>query len=46
MRKCAIIRLIIPIIWPIQEGINLIQEEVITLEKVRFSFDCLCKNNA
>jgi hypothetical protein len=32
-------------IWPIQEGTNLTQKEVTTLEEVRFSFDNLHRNN-
>jgi hypothetical protein len=40
-RKFIVIKLVVPTIWPIQEGINLTQKEVITLEKARFSFDHL-----
>ncbi len=38
-------KLIVPTLWPIQEGTNLTQKEVTTLEEVGFSFDCLCRNN-
>jgi hypothetical protein len=34
-----------PPIWPIQEGINLIQNELITLEEARFFFDYIRKSN-
>jgi hypothetical protein len=40
-----IARRAIPIVWPIQEIINLTQKEVIILEEVRFSFDHLHRNN-
>ncbi len=43
--KNAIVRPLIPIVWPIQKGTNLTQKEVTTLEKVRFSFDYVLKNN-
>jgi hypothetical protein len=39
------VKLIVPTIWPIQEGINLIKKEVTILEEVGFSFDCLHKKN-
>jgi hypothetical protein len=42
MQKYAIIRPSIPTIWPIQEGTNLIQKEVTTLEEARFSFRYSC----
>jgi hypothetical protein len=45
MQKYAIGRPLVPTVWPIQKGINLIQKEVTTLEKVRFSFDRLLRNN-
>jgi hypothetical protein len=38
-RKFAVARPAIPTVWPIQEGINLTQKEVTTLEEERFSFD-------
>jgi hypothetical protein len=41
MGKYAIIRPLVPTIWPIQEGTDLIQKEVI-LEETRFSFDRSC----
>jgi hypothetical protein len=46
IQKLGVVRLVFPTIWPIQEGIELIQKEVITLEEARFSFDHLCRNNA
>jgi hypothetical protein len=39
-QKYAIIKPLIPIVWPIQEDINLTQKEITTLEEVGFSFDC------
>jgi hypothetical protein len=45
LRKLVIVRLAVPTIWPIQEGINLTQKDVITLEETGFSFDHLCRNN-
>ncbi len=39
MGKYIVVRPSIPIVWFIQEGIDLIQKEVITLEEVGFSFD-------
>ncbi len=44
-QKIAISRHVVPTIWLIQEGINLIQKEVTTLEEARYSFDRLHKNN-
>ncbi len=35
-----------PTVWPIQKGINLMQNESTTLKKARISFDCLCRSNA
>ncbi len=32
--------LVVPIVWPIQEGINLTQKEATTLEEAGFCFDC------
>ncbi len=46
VQKLAIIRPTIPTLWPIQEGINLTQKDVTTIEEVVFSFDHLCRNNA
>jgi hypothetical protein len=37
--------LVVPTTWPIQEGTNLTQKKVTTLEKAWFSFDYLRKNN-
>jgi len=37
-RKFAVARLVVPIVWPIQKGTNLTQNELITLEEVGFSF--------
>jgi hypothetical protein len=39
MGKYIVVRPSIPIVWFIQEGIDLTQKEVITLEEVGFSFD-------
>jgi hypothetical protein len=39
------VKLIVPTIWPSQEGINLIKKEVTILEEVGFSFDHLHKKN-
>jgi hypothetical protein len=44
-QKFVVVRLIVPIVWPIKEGTNLTQKEVTTLEEVAFSFDPLCKKN-
>ncbi len=38
--KNVVVRPLVPIVWPIQEGINLIQKEVTTLKKKKNSFDC------
>ncbi len=43
--KFVVVRLIVIIVWPIQEGTNLTQKEIMTLEEVGFSFGPLCKNN-
>jgi hypothetical protein len=43
-QKFANVKLVVPTIWPIQEGTNLTQKEVITLKEARFSFDRLHKN--
>jgi hypothetical protein len=40
--KYVVARPSIPTVWPIQEGIDLTQKEVTTLEKVGFSFDQSC----
>jgi hypothetical protein len=42
--KFVVVRLVVPIVWPIQKGTNLTQKEVTTLEEARFSFDRLCRN--
>jgi hypothetical protein len=44
--KFVVVRHVIPTIWPIQEGINLTQKEVTSLEEAWFFFDCLHRNNA
>ncbi len=44
--KFAVVRLVVPTIWPIQEGINLTQKEATTPKEVGFSFDHLRKNSA
>ncbi len=36
VQKLAIIRPIVPTLWPIQEGINLTQKDVTTIEEVGF----------
>jgi hypothetical protein len=46
IKKIAIVGLIIPTIWPIQEDTNLTQKEVTILEKAGFSFDRMHRNNA
>jgi hypothetical protein len=38
-RKYAIVRPLVPTIWPIQEGFDLIQKEITTLKKMRFFSD-------
>ncbi len=43
--KIVVVKLVVPIVWPIQEGINLVQKEVTTLEDVRFFFWLLHRNN-
>ncbi len=45
IQKFVVAKLVVPIVWPIQEGINLTQKEVPTLEEVGFSFDFLCRYN-
>jgi hypothetical protein len=37
-QKYTVARPSVPIVWPIQEGIDLIQKEAITLEETGFSF--------
>jgi hypothetical protein len=44
-QKFVVARLVVPIVWPIQEGINLTRKEVTTLEEAGFSFDSLCRYN-
>jgi hypothetical protein len=39
-RKYVVVRSSILTLWPIQEGIDLTQKKVTTLEEVGFSFDC------
>jgi hypothetical protein len=39
MRKYVVVKFSVPIVWPIQEGSDLIQKEVTTLKEVGFSFD-------
>jgi hypothetical protein len=41
-RKYAVVRLLVPTIWLIQEGTNLTQKEVITIKEAGFSFDHSC----
>jgi hypothetical protein len=41
VQKFVVARPVVPIVWPIQEGINLTQKEVTTIEEVGFSFDCM-----
>jgi hypothetical protein len=38
-QKYTVVRPSVPTVWPIQEGIDLIQKEATTLEETRFSFD-------
>jgi hypothetical protein len=45
MRKFAIVRSQVSIVWPIQHGINVIQKEVSCLEEVGFFFIFECRNN-
>ncbi len=35
----------VPTVWPIQDGINLTQNELTTLEEAGFSFDRLHRSN-
>jgi hypothetical protein len=42
MWKYVVVRPLVAIVWPIQEGADLIQKEVTTLEEARFSFDHSC----
>ncbi len=44
--KFAIVRLVVPTLWPIQKGTKLTQFELTILEEVRFSFNHLRKTNA
>ncbi len=44
--KFIVVKLVVPIVWPIQKGINLIQNEIIILKEAWFSFDHLHKSNA
>jgi hypothetical protein len=39
-QKYAVARPSIPTVWLIQEGIDLVYKEVITLKEVGFPFDC------
>jgi hypothetical protein len=39
VQKYAVVRPLVPTIWPIQEDNDSIQKEVITLEEGRFSFE-------
>jgi hypothetical protein len=39
LQKYAFAKPSVPIVWPIQEGTNLIQNEATILEEVGFSFD-------
>ncbi len=41
-QKYVVVRPLMPTIWLIQEGTNLTQKEVITIEEVGFSFDRSC----
>jgi hypothetical protein len=38
MRKYVIARHLVPTVWPIQAGTNLVQKEVTILEEAGFSF--------
>jgi hypothetical protein len=44
--KFVVAKLVVPTVWPIQEGINLTQNELIILEEVGFYFDHLHKSNS
>jgi len=44
-QKFVVAKPLVPIVWPIQEGTNLTQKEVTTLEETRFSFNHLFRNN-
>ncbi len=44
-QKFVVTKPSVPIVWPIQEGTNLTQKEVTTLEEARFSFNHLFRNN-
>jgi hypothetical protein len=39
-QKYVVARPLVPIVWPIQEGIDLIEKEATTLKEMGFSFDC------
>jgi hypothetical protein len=39
VQKYVVVRPSVPIVWPIQEGIDLTQKEVTTLEEVGFFLD-------
>jgi hypothetical protein len=40
----AVAKLVVPIVWPIQESANLTQKDITTLKEVGFSFDRLRRN--
>jgi hypothetical protein len=44
-QKYAIARPHVPIIWPIQHGVKLIQKKISSLEKIGFLFDFEHKTN-
>jgi hypothetical protein len=44
-QKFIVDRHVVPIVWPIQEDINLIKKEVTILKEARFSFEPLRINN-
>jgi hypothetical protein len=43
--KFAVVKHVVPIVCPIQESINLTQNELTTLEEVGFSFVCFYRSN-
>jgi hypothetical protein len=45
LQKYVIVKPHVPIVWPVQHGVNLIQKEVSSLEEARFLFDFECQNN-
>jgi hypothetical protein len=44
-QKYVVVRLHVPIVWPIHHGVNLNKKKVSYLEEVGFLFDSKHKNN-